>query len=122
MGKQTEKVTIFHLGSNGYEKSVYAKCFWDEDQATAIKKSGLASVDSLYVSIPYSVVQSLEINKGKDYIIQGETLLEIDNTSEKTQSTSIKELKANHNLLTLSAGSLKNHGSKRMWHWELSGK
>lgn len=122
MGKQTVKVTIFHLGSKGYEKTVYDKCFWDEDQATAIKKSGLASVDSLYVSIPYSVVQSLEINKGKDYIIQGETLLEIDNTSEKTQSTSIKELKANHNLLTLSAGSLKNHGSKRMWHWELSGK
>lgn len=122
MGKQTVKVTIFHLGKNGFEKNVYDKCFWDEDQATAIKKSGLASVDSLYVSIPYSVVQSLEINKGKDYIIQGETLLEIDNTSEKTQSTSIKELKANHNLLTLSAGSLKNHGSKRMWHWELSGK
>lgn len=122
MGKQTVKVTIFHLGNNGFEKNVYDKCFWDEDQATAIKKSGLASVDSLYVSIPYSVVQSLEINKGKDYIIQGETLLEIDNMSEKTQSTSIKELKANHNLLTLSAGSLKNHGSKRMWHWELSGK
>lgn len=122
MGKQTVKITIFHLGSNGYEKNVYDKCFWDEDQATAIKKSGLASVDSLYVSIPYSVVQSLEINKGKDYIIQGETTLEIDNTTEKAQSNSIKELKANHNLLTLSAGSLKNHGSKRMWHWELSGK
>ena len=122
MGKQTVKVTVFHLGLNGYEKNVYDKCFWDEDQATAIKKSGLASVDSLYVSIPYSVAQRLEINKGKDYIIQGETTLGIDNTSQATQSTSIKELKANHNLLTLSAVSLKNHGSKRMWHWELSGK
>lgn len=120
--KKTVKVTIFHLGASGFTKAVYDKCFWDEDQATAIKKSGLASVDSLYVSIPYSVVQSLEINKGKDYIIQGETTLEIDNTSQATQSTSIKELKAKHNLLTLSAGSLKNHGSKRMWHWELSGK
>lgn len=120
--KNTVKVTIFHLGNNGYKKNVYDKCFWDEDQASAIKKSGLTSVDSLYVSIPYSVVHNLEINKGKDYIMQGETALEIDNTTEKTQSDGIKELKAKHNLLTISAGSLKNHGSKRMWHWELSGK
>jgi hypothetical protein len=120
--KNTVKVTIFHLGANGYEKNVYDKCFWDEDQATAIKKSGLSSVDSLYVSIPYSEAQSLDINKGNDYILQGETTLEIDNTTQQTQSNSIKLLKASHNVLTISAGSLKNHGSKRMWHWELSGK
>lgn len=120
--KNTVEVTIFHLGPNGFVKSEYDKCFWDEDQASAIKKSGLASADGLYVSIPYSVVQNLEINKGKDYIIQGKTELEIDNTSQKTQSTSVADIKANHNTFVINAMSLKNHGSKRMWHWELSGK
>lgn len=120
--KNTVKVTIFHLNGANYEKKIYDKCFWDEDQAQAIRKSGLASVDSLYVSIPYFVVQSLEINKGKDYIIQGETELDFDNTSQSTQSNSLKALKENHNVFTINSSSLKNHGSKRMWHWELSGK
>lgn len=120
--KNTIKVTIFHLNGANYEKKVYSKCFWDEDQAQAIKKSGLASVDSLYVSIPYSVANSVPFTKGKDYIIQGETDLEIDNTSQKTQSEGITALKARCNLFTINSTSLKNHGSKRMWHWELSGK
>ncbi|WP_073291773.1 hypothetical protein [Anaerosporobacter mobilis] len=122
MGKQTVKVTIFHLGKNGFEKNVYDKCFWDEDQATAIKKSGLASVDSLYISIPYSVVQNLVINKTKDYIILGETDFEFDNTSQSTQSAGTRALIASHNTFIINSCSLKNHGSKRMWHWELSGK
>ncbi|WP_167957962.1 DUF6751 family protein [Anaerosporobacter faecicola] len=121
--KNTVKVTIFHQGADSkYTKAVYDHCFWDEDQAQAIKKSGLSSVDSLYVSIPYTTVQSLDITKGKDYIIKGETDIIYDNTSQSTQSASLKDLKASHNVFTLNSISLKNHGSRKLWHWELSGK
>lgn len=123
MGKQTVDVTIFHQGADGnYSKTEYAQCFWDEDQAQAIIKTGLSNADSLYISIPYTVTQSLEITKGKDYIIKGKTTLTINNTSQSTQSSSLKTLKASHNVFTLSSSSLKDHGSRKLWHWELSGK
>lgn len=123
MGKQTTDITIFHLDGTNYVKNVYHGCFWEEDQAAAIKKSGLSSVDSLYISIPYNTdTENLCICKAKDLAIQGEVLETIDNTSQATQSTSIKALKSSHDVFVISSSAKKCHGSRRMWHWELSGK
>lgn len=122
MGKRTTKVTIYHLGANGYERNVYDGCFWEDDQAAKIAKTGLSSADSLYVSIPLNNAPNLEINKGKDYIIQGEIDVEFDNTSQAVQSASLKALKASHEVFTITTVSKKNHGSPRMHHWEIGGK
>lgn len=123
MGKQTTDATIFHLEGSNYIKSIYRGCFWEEDQAANIRKSGLSSVDSLYISIPYSSdAQELSINKGKDLVIKGEITEDIDNTSQSTQASSIKEIKSSHDVFTITSLAEKKHGSRRMWHWELSGK
>lgn len=122
MAKRTIKVTIYHFEDNRYIRSVYDRCFWDEDQAANIKKTGLASVDSLYVSIPLSEAPYLKINKGKDLIVSSEISFEVDNTSQSTQASSLKTLKSSHEIFTINAYSKKDHGSPRSRHWELSGK
>jgi hypothetical protein len=122
MAKKTTNVTIYHFEDNKYLRSVYDHCFWEEDQAANIKKSGLTSIDSLYVSIPLSEAQTLVIKKGKDLIINGDVNFEFDNTSQATQSSSLNNLRANHDVFTINSYSKKDHGSPRMRHWELSGK
>lgn len=120
--KQTVDITIFHFDGKDYIKRKCNKCFWEEDQATNIKKSGLSSIDSLYVSIPYFQAEDLTVFKGKDLIVQGNIEELIDNTSQQTQASSIKQIKASHEVFTINSVSRKCNGSKRMWHWELSGK
>lgn len=122
MAKRMTKVTIYHFEDNKYLRSVYERCFWEEDQAANIKKSGLTSVDSLYVSIPLSEAPNLVIKKGKDLIVNGSIEFEFDNTSQATQSASLNNLRVNHDVFTINSYSKKDHGSPRMWHWELSGK
>jgi hypothetical protein len=122
MAKRTTNVTIYHFEDNKYIRSVYDRCFWEDDQAASIIKTGLSSADSLYVSIPMSEAPDLVISKGKDLIVHGDIAFEIDNTSQATQSTSLKALKAENDVFTISSFSKKDHGSTRMRHWELSGK
>lgn len=120
--KNTTKVTIYHLGASGYERTVYDGCFWEDDQAAKIAKTGLQNADSLYISIPIKNAPNLTVNKGKDYVIKGESVEEINNTSQSTQSASIKALKSTYEVFTINSYSKKDHGSPRMHHWELSGK
>ena len=120
--KRTTSITIYHKVGANYVRKVYHKCFWDEDKAANIKKSGLASVDSLYVSMPLSIAPNLTISNGNDLVIQGEIADEFDNTSQQTQSNSLKTLKEMYQVFTISAHSKKDHGSPRMHHWEISGK
>lgn len=122
MGKQTTKITIYHQGANGFERSVYDGCFWEDDQAAKIAKTGISSADSLYVSIPLKNSPNLEVNKTKDYIVKGEVDFEFDNTSQTTQSASLKTLKASYEVFTITTVSKKDHGSPRMHHWEVGGK
>ncbi|MFV0344213.1 MAG: DUF6751 family protein [Anaerocolumna sp.] len=122
MAKRTTKVTIYHLKEKKYKRNVYDKCFWEDDQAARITKTGLSSVASLYVSIPLTEAPDLIITKTKDFIVQGEVTFEIDNTTEATQSASLKTLNTNYLVYTINSFSKKDHGSPRMRHWELSGK
>ncbi len=122
MTKRTTKVTIYHLKDKKYVRNVYDKCFWEDDQAARITKTGLSSVDSVYVSIPMTEAPNLIITKTKDLIVQGEITIEIDNTSEATQSASLKTLNSNYLVYAIKSFSKKDHGSPRMRHWELSGK
>jgi len=118
--KNTTKVTIYHLGT-AWTRAVYDGAFWDDDQASKIAKTGLASADRLYVSIPLANAPNLDINKGKDYIVKGECALTIDSTSQASISASIKSLQSAGAFL-ITTVSKKDHGSKRMHHWELGGK
>lgn len=120
--KRTTSITIYHKIGTSYVREVYHKCFWDEDKASNIKKSGLASVDSLYISMPLSAAPNLTINNGKDLVIKGEIEDEFENTTEQTQSNSLKALKEKHQVFTINAHSKKDHGSPRVHHWEISGK
>ena len=121
--KNTTAITIYHKGADGkYTRKVIQGCFWDDDQQASIAKTGISNADRLYISIPYRECESLMINKSNDLVIKGDVVTEIDNTSSSSISTSIKTLKAEHEVFTLTSCSFKNHGSRRMWHYELSGK
>ena len=117
--KNTTKVTIYHKGT-AWTKTVYEGAFWDDDKQARIAKTGLSNADSLYVSIPLDKAPELTITNGKDYIVKGECNIVIDASTSAKESASIKEiLNVGYTITTCSK---KDHGSKRMRHWELGGK
>lgn len=115
-------ITLIHVENRQYVKQVYEDCFWDCDQSANIIKTGLTNIDSLYVSIPLAKAQNLKISNCKDFVIQGEIIESIDNTSEETQSASLKAIRNKYECFTVNSYSKKDHGSPRMHHWELSCK
>ncbi len=124
MGKATVNTTIYHYDNDArtYTRTVYSGCFWDDDLAANVAKTGLLNADSLYVSIPLNNAPELNINKGKDLIIKGDIDTDIDNSSQSLQAAAVKALKAAYEVFTITSVTLKNHGSGRLHHWELGGK
>lgn len=120
--KKNVDITVFHVENGKYSKQEYSDCFWDADQAANIRKTGITNVDSLYISIPLANAPNLKIAKAKDIVIQGKVDDEIDNTSQETQSISLKALNRKYECFTVNSYSKKDHGSPRMHHWELSCK
>lgn len=121
--KRTVTVTIYHNDGQTWERNVYKGCFWEDDRQRAIAKSGLRDADRLYVSLPLAKAPALALEPGKDMIVKDECPVEIDNTSQSTQSATIKELRAEYEVFTVTALSLKDHSlNRRMHHWEIGGK
>lgn len=121
--KQTVSVTVYHNNGKSWERAVYAGCFWEDDRQRAISKSGLQDADRLYVSVLFAAAPELQLEPGKDMIVKGECPAVIDNTSQNTQSATIKALRAEYEVFTVTALSLKDHScNRRMHHWEIGGK
>lgn len=121
--KRTVSVTIYHNNGGAWERAVYAGCFWEDDRQRAIAKSGLQDADRLYVSLPLDKARALELEVGKDMIVKGECPGVIDNASQSAQAASIKALRAEYEVFTVTALSRKDHSlNPRLHHWEIGGK
>lgn len=135
--KETGKVT--------YRKTYLRGVFWDDVKQSNVIKSGLATVESVLICIPFSVnsdnkqykspkeYQKLTdeekdnaftfIANSQDMIVKGIVDYEIDNTSSKTISEGLMYLRNNYdNVMTISVVDEKDFGSEAMRHWELGGK
>ena len=115
-------ITLYHWNGTGYVRKEIKKVFWSDSKISNINKTGRMDVDTVYISIPKSSAQELEITTGKDLIVKGICKLEFDNTSQQTQSESTKVLKEKCEVFTVNSFDPKLYGSQTMHHYELSCK
>lgn len=133
--KSTGKVT--------YRRTTLENVFWDDSKQSNTMKSGLTSIESVKVCVPFDVKTNNKkyaspkaylnsadkdslftfVANSQDLIVKGIIEYEIDNTSNQTISESLSYMKNNFDyVMTVSVVDMKDFGSERMQHWELGGK
>jgi hypothetical protein len=115
-------ITLYLFKDNKYTRKEVEGVFWDESKASNVIKSGLTTADSVKIFIPLANIGELNITTGKDIVVYGIVVDEIDNTSQSTQSVSLKALKDKYNFVTASSFDKKLYGSPKMQHYALSCK
>ena len=132
-------------GKVTYTRTQLHGIFWDDTKQSNVLKSGLSTIESVSIYIPFSVntdgkeyLPPKEYNKlsesdlskyytfatnSQDLIVEGLIDYNIDNTTSQTISAGLSYLKNNYDkVMTISAVDEKNYGSDGMRHWELGGK
>lgn len=132
-------------GKVSYRKTYLKGVFWDDVKQSNVIKSGLATVESVLICIPFSVNADNKVYKSpkeyqklsdeekdnaftfvansQDIIVKGIVDYDIDNTSSKTISEGLMYLRNNYDsVMTISVVDEKDFGSEAMRHWELGGK
>jgi hypothetical protein len=115
-------ITLYSYQDGAYTRALINNVFWDEVKQSNLIKSGLTIADTVKIFIPVSSICNLNITTGKDIIVKGIATVDIDNTSQATQSMSLKTLKETYGFITVSSCDKKLYGSKAMQHYELSCK
>lgn len=113
------KVTLYRLIGGVYVRSIH-NAFYTENKISNFEKTGLSTCDTAKVIIAHSGVD-LSFTTGKDYIVNGECPLLIDNATQQTLSESLKRLKE-YGFLTITSADAKLFGSADMWNYQLSCK
>lgn len=113
-------ITLYSFQDGKYLRTVINNVFWNEVKESNTLKSGLNTADSVKIFVPLSSKNRLEVATGKDIVVKGKIDYEIDNTSQATQSSSLKYLKETHNFVTINMFDKKLFGSKKMQHYVLS--
>ncbi len=117
-------MTLYHYdkAQKIYQRIYIYGVFWDHVKIANVNKTGQANSDTIFVAIPASHVTSLEITVGKDLVVKGICNIAISNSSEQTQSKTIKELMDANETFTVMSHDPKLYGSPSMQHYELSCK
>ena len=115
-------ITLYSYVDNKYIRKVIKDVFWNEVKESNTLKSGLNTADSVKIFVPLENMPVAKITTGKDIIVKGAIELEVDNTSQATQSASLNQLKKDYQFVTVSSCDAKLFGSKHMQHYVLSCK
>lgn len=115
-------ITLYHYADGKYTRQVIKGVYWFAVKQSNVIKSGLVNADEVSIHIPVTSIDSLEITTSKDLVINRIVEMEIDNTSQQTQSASLKALNQAYNVFTVTAFDPKLYGSRRLQHYELSCK
>ena len=115
-------ITLYHYKDGEYIRRVIKNVYWFAVKQSNVLKTGLTNADRATVHIPVTSVDNLEITTSKDFVVNGLIDMEIDNTSQQTQSTSLRELNEQYDTHTVTAFDPKLYGSKRLQHYVLSCK
>lgn len=132
-------------GKVKYRKTYLKNVFWDDTKQNNVIKSGLTTIESVLICIPFSVeTEGKQYASPKEYfkltddkkdksftftansqdlIVKGRIDYDINNTSMQTISESLSYLRNNYdNVMTISVVDEKDFGSESMRHWEIGGK
>lgn len=109
------KATVYRLTGGKYERIFLPRVFWDMKSTASTGKNGKTKSDTVTVFLPLL----LQLTPQKDLIIKGSAPLTIDNSTEETQSASVKKLFAGYDVHTVMACRVCDYGSAEMRHTEL---
>lgn len=109
------KATVYRLIGGKYERIFLPRVFWDMKSTASTGKNGKTESDTVTVFLPLL----LRLTPQKDLIIKGSVPLTIDNSTEETQSASVKKLFAGYDVHTVMACRVCDYGSAEMRHTEL---
>ena len=115
-------ITLYHWNGSSYNRRPIYNVFWDSVKSSNVLKSGQVNADSVKIFVPVTSVGSLSVETSKDLVVVGIIDFEFDNTSQATQSNSLKALKADRAVFTVSSCDGKLYGSPHMQHYLLSCK
>jgi hypothetical protein len=120
--KPNADITLYHYSDDKYTRQIIKGAYWFDVKQSNVIKSGLVNADSVSIHIPVTSVDNLEITTSKDLVINGIVDMEIDNSSQQTQSASLKALNQAYDVFTITVFDPKLYGSRRLQHYELSCK
>lgn len=109
------KATVYRLIGGKYERIFLPRVFWDMKSTASTGKNGKTESDTVTVFLPLL----LQLTPQKDLIIKGSVPLTIDNSTEETQSASVKRLFEVYDVHTVMACRVCDYGSAEMRHTEL---
>ena len=109
------KATMYRLTGGKYERIFLPRVFWDMKSTASTDKNGKTESDTVTVFLPLL----LQLTPQKDLIVRGSVTLTIDNSTEETQSASVKRLFEVYDVHTVMACRACDFGSVGMRHTEL---
>lgn len=109
------KATVYRLVEGKYERIFLPRVFWDMKSTASASKNGKTESDTVTVFLP----SLLQLTPQKDLIIKGSVPLTIDNSTEETQSASVKRLFNGYDVHTVMGCWMCDFGSAGMRHTEL---
>ena len=116
----TNTSCTLYLSSRNYQKVTVSKCFMTSRKIATASTSGLEYQESCFCM--FQGFSDLVFTEGKDYLIEGNCDLTIDDPdSEQGRSEFFKSLR-NIGANTIMLADHKKYGTTGMRHWELSCK
>lgn len=115
-------ITLYNYVDGSYIRQVIKGVYWFTVKQSNVLKTGLVDADRVSIHIPISSCADLKVATSKDLVVNGIIDMEFDNTSQQTQSASLRALREAHEVFTITAFDPKLYGSKRLQHYELSCK
>lgn len=112
--------TVYTFVNGSYKRIFISDVFWYDRQQTATDKNGMTVNCKANVIIPADKNLALNLNAGKDMVCRGDIKFEFDNSSEQSQSQSLKELRSIcGDVMSVAEFSKKFYGSQCMHHYEV---
>lgn len=116
----TNTSCTLYLKSEKYAKTYIEKCFLTHRKIASYEKDGLSYPESAFVMC--EIPEGKVFTEGKDFLVEGQTNLTIDGSSEQAFSQSMKTLKDTYDVFTIMVADEKSYGSASMRHLEISCK
>lgn len=114
----TNTSCTIYLASSGYKSVFIPHCFLTQRMNATYSKPGLSYAESCFVMF---ICDELKFTEGKDFLVEGQCEMVIDNSTEKAFSDSMKKLQE-YNPSTIMTADRKRYGSGSMRHYEISCK
>jgi len=105
-------ITVYTL-YDGYKTHNIEGVFWDESKQSNMIKSGLSTIDSITIYVPFENMPSgIKFTTGKDHVVKDLINDTLDNSSQQAYSESFTALKKKYDVFSLTVCDKKDYGSE----------